>query len=120
MTPTATPEMLEAESILDRAKRLSPAIREKLGFELLYSVSPPPNSDADWTYWKAELVRRSEAVENGAMKSYTLEEAMARIRKAREEREPWPPSAPTPPRWMSHGRASTTTGRKAVRCHLRG
>ncbi|MBY0512326.1 MAG: hypothetical protein K2P78_00255 [Gemmataceae bacterium] len=92
MTPATTtpesPEALEARELIERALTLPPAIRERVGLELLWSVDPPPNSDADWAYWKAELVRRSEAVENGTMKTYTIEEAMAKIRKEREDREP--------------------------------
>ena len=50
-------------------------------------LGDPPNSDADWEFWKAEIMRRIEAVESGKVKALTHEEAMAQIRKAREERE---------------------------------
>jgi len=67
--------------------KLSETDRAIIGRVLLNSVYPPPNSDADWEYWKAEIKRRIEAVESGEMKALMHEEAMAKIRKARKERE---------------------------------
>lgn len=83
--PTATPEM--AEELIERALTLSREDRERIIIALLPSIdSPPGRPDSDWEYWKAEIARRAEAVRNGTVKTHTLEEAMALIRKAREER----------------------------------
>lgn len=73
-----------ADALFESAMKLSATEREALGHRLLDSVAPP--TDADWEYWKAEIKRRVEDVESGRVKPLTLEEAMASIRKAREER----------------------------------
>ena len=82
MTPMIATEEQEAREILDRAMKLLPTTREKLAWELFESVNPPPNSDADRAYWRAEIARRIEAVENGTAKTYTPEEVHESIRKA--------------------------------------
>lgn len=75
----------EGDAILTSALKLPAAEREAIAQRLLDSVGVPP-TDADWEYWKAEIKRRVEDVESGRVKPLTLEEAMASIRKAREER----------------------------------
>jgi putative addiction module component (TIGR02574 family) len=77
----------QAGEILERALQLSVAEREFIALRLLDSIEPPPNTFESKEALQAELKRRIEAVENGTMKTYTLEEAMAKIRSAREERE---------------------------------
>ncbi len=85
MSATLTPE---AEAIIDQALKLSTPEREFLALRLLDSVYPPPNTFESPEALRAELKRRIEAHERGEMKAYTLEEAMAKIRKAREESGP--------------------------------
>jgi putative addiction module component (TIGR02574 family) len=85
MSAATTPEQPETEltpELIERIKKLSPESRERLRALL----GEPPNSDADWEYWKAEIKRRIEDIESGRVKALTHEEAMAFIRKAREER----------------------------------
>jgi hypothetical protein len=92
MSTTTTPETPESEltpELMDRLKKLSPESRDRL--IVLLGGSPPipaPPPVGDWEYWKGEIKRRIEAVERGEMKTYTLEEAMAKIRKDREDRTP--------------------------------
>ena len=84
MNPTTTPQPPETEltpELLDRVFRLSPENRERLRALL----GEPPNSDADWEYWKAEIKRRIEDVESGRVKPLTAEESLASVRKALEE-----------------------------------
>ena len=76
----------EADDVLDRALKLSAAERERIARRLLDSVYPPPNTYESADALRAELVRRVEDVESGRVKALTHEEAMAQIRKAREER----------------------------------
>lgn len=83
MTPTTEPT--DVQDLFDRAMRLPPDVRERFAFDLLRSVNPPPNSDADWAYWKAEIARRIAAVENGTMKTYTLEETIDHLQKVLDE-----------------------------------
>lgn len=85
MSPTLTPK---ARGIVDQAMELSAAEREAIALRLWESIGPPPNSYESPEALRAELQRRIEAIERGEMKTYTAEEAMAIIRKAREEREP--------------------------------
>ena len=86
MTTTETPEAAEARELTERALRLPAPLREKLLLDVARSVNPPPGpSDADWEYWKAEIARRIEAVENGSAKTVTPEELHANIKKALEE-----------------------------------
>jgi putative addiction module component (TIGR02574 family) len=85
MSATTTPE---ARELIDRALKLSEAERETIALRLLESIDAPPNSFESKEALRAELQRRIEAIERGEMKTYTLEEAMAHIRKAREGRKP--------------------------------
>ena len=91
MAATTTPETPESEltpDLIERLQKLSPESRDRL--IVLLGGSPPipaPPPVGDWAYWKEEIKRRIEAVENGTMKTYTLEEAMAKIRKDREDRQ---------------------------------
>lgn len=83
MTPaTITPE---AAAVLDSALKLSATEREAIALRLIDSVRPMPNSDADWEYWKAEIVRRVEDVRSGRVTALTAEESLANVRKALEE-----------------------------------
>lgn len=84
MSATTTPETPETEltpELIERVMKLSHESREKL-LGLLEEVTPiprpPPVGDA--AYWKAEIARRIAAVENGTMKTYTIEETMAYLR----------------------------------------
>ncbi|QJW96099.1 addiction module protein [Frigoriglobus tundricola] len=81
---TTTTETPEVRDVLDRALKLSVAERELIARRLRDSIDAPP-TDADWDYWKAEIKRRIEAVENGTMKTYTLEETMAYLRQVAAE-----------------------------------
>ncbi|MDB5307896.1 MAG: hypothetical protein JWO38_2098 [Gemmataceae bacterium] len=86
MSTATTPEMAEARELIDRAMKLSPAVRESIALELLHSVAPSPgHPGSDWAYWKAEIARRIEAVENGTMKTYTLEETLDYIQSVLDE-----------------------------------
>ena len=84
MSAAATPE---ADEIVERAMKLSEAEREAIALRLLDSIEPPPNAYESPDALRAELLRRVEAFERGEAKGYTHEEAMAKIRKAREDRE---------------------------------
>jgi hypothetical protein len=92
MATTTTPTTLESElppEIIERLQKLSPQSRDQL--IVLLGGSPPipgPPPVGDWAYWKEEIKRRIEAVERGEEKTYALEEAMAKIRKDREDRQP--------------------------------
>jgi len=86
MSTVATSETPEALDIIDRALKLSAAERDLIAQRLRDSVDPPPHPYESADALRAELQRRIEAVENGTMKTYTLEEAMAKIRQDREGR----------------------------------
>jgi hypothetical protein len=92
MAATTTPQTPESEltpELMERLQKLSPESRDRL--IVLLGGSPPipgPPPVGDWAYWKEEIKRRIEAVERGEEKTYTLEEAMAKIRKDREDRQP--------------------------------
>lgn len=86
MSTATTTETPEAREIIDRALKLSAVERAVIGRVLLDSVYPPPNTYESADALRAELVRRVEDVESGRVKALTHEEAMAQIRKAREER----------------------------------
>jgi putative addiction module component (TIGR02574 family) len=95
MTPTTTPELQEARELIDRAMKLPPSLRAEIARTLDESVyGPPPNSDADRAYWKAEIARRIEAVRNGTMKTYTIEETMDYLRIVVNEGRPSSPTSP--------------------------
>jgi putative addiction module component (TIGR02574 family) len=91
MSTTKTPQTPDSEltpELIERLRKLSPESREQL--IVLLGGSPPipdPPPVGDWAYWKEEIKRRIEAVERGEEKTYTLEEAMAKIRKDREDRQ---------------------------------
>jgi putative addiction module component (TIGR02574 family) len=88
MTPTET-ELREARELIDRAMRLSPIARESIAFELLDSLHGPSEDPEEVRKaWKAEIARRIEAVRNGTMKTYTLEETMEYLRKVVDEGRP--------------------------------
>ncbi len=82
-TTSETPETELTPELIARIMKLSQESRERLRRLL----GEPPNTDADWDYWKAEIKRRIEDVESGKVKALSHEEAMAAIRKARLERE---------------------------------
>jgi putative addiction module component (TIGR02574 family) len=88
MTPTET-ELRQARELIDRAMRLSPAARQSIALELLESLQgPPEDAEEVRKAWKAEIARRIEAVRNGTMKTYTLEETMQYLRKVVDEGRP--------------------------------
>jgi putative addiction module component (TIGR02574 family) len=82
MSATMTPK---AHAILDQAMELSANEREFIALRLLESIDPPPNSYASEEELRAEIKRRIEDIESSKVKALTLEEAMANIRKARED-----------------------------------
>lgn len=85
-TTTTTPDAMEARDIVDRAMKLPPAAREGIAHHLLQSVEPPPGPpDSDREYWKVELQRRVESIENGTMKMYTLDETLAHMQQVLDE-----------------------------------
>ena len=91
-TATATEAAPDTEltiELVERAMKLSPENRERL-IELLHAGPPIPTPSpvGDWEYWKAEIKRRIEAVENGTMKTYSIEETMEYLRQIAAEGEP--------------------------------
>ncbi|MDY3558835.1 addiction module protein [Gemmata sp. JC673] len=86
MNTTATPATPEARDVLDRALKLSAPEREVIARRLMDSVAPPPGVYESEDALRAELLRRIEDIESGRVKALTYEEAMAAIRKAREDR----------------------------------
>lgn len=76
-----------AGAVVESAMKLSVAERRAIAERLLESVDLPPNAYDSPEALRAELQRRIEAYDRGEMKGYTREEAMAKIRKAREDRE---------------------------------
>jgi len=91
-TATATEAAPDTEltiELVERAMKLSPENRERL-IELLHAGPPipAPSPVGDWEYWKAEIKRRIEAVENGTMKTYSIEETMEYLRQIAAEGEP--------------------------------
>jgi putative addiction module component (TIGR02574 family) len=76
-----------AGAVVESALKLSAAERRAIAERLLESVDLPPNAYESPEALRAELLRRIEAYDRGEMKAYTLEEAMAKIRTAREDRE---------------------------------
>lgn len=85
MSTTMTPEVQE---IIDRAMKLLPTEREFVALRLLDSVEPPPNSFESPEALRAELKRRIEAVQNGTMKTYSIEETMEHLRQVAAEGSP--------------------------------
>lgn len=84
MSAGTTPETPETEltpELIERVMKLSPQNRERLRMLL----GEPPNSDADWEYWKAEIKRRIDDIQSGRVKAITPEEMFANVRKALEE-----------------------------------
>jgi putative addiction module component (TIGR02574 family) len=82
--PATTPEVT---AIIERALSLTEAERRVIVSRLLASIPTPPNTYDSPEALRAELLRRVEAYDRGEMKGYTHEEAMAKIRKAREDRD---------------------------------
>ena len=73
-----TPELVE------RVLKLSPASRDRL-LGLLAPERPPPLGEADRAALRAELQRRHDAVLDGSMPTYTIEETMAYLRQVAAE-----------------------------------
>lgn len=86
---TDTPETELTPELIERVMKLSPESQARLR-ELLGEGPAVPELEpvGDWTYWKAEIKRRIDAAESGREKPMSHDEAMAAIRKAREERNP--------------------------------
>ena len=80
---TATDETELTPELVERVLKLSPESRGRL----LGLLDPPPTPAwaADPDALRAELQRRIEAVENGTMKTYTIEETMAYLRQVAAE-----------------------------------
>jgi putative addiction module component (TIGR02574 family) len=83
MSATTTPE---ARELIDRALQLSSVEREAIALRLLDSIDPPPNAFESKEAFRTELQRRIEAIQNGTMKSYSIEETMAYLRQESSER----------------------------------
>ena len=86
MSASITPETPEAREIIDRALKLSPPERETIARVLLESVFPPDDPEEAKKAWRAELQRRMDAIDNGTMKTYSIEETMAYLRQQCAER----------------------------------
>lgn len=85
MTPATSPENPEVRDLIDRAMKLPPEVREQIAHDLLDSVYPPEDPEQVKTAWRAELQRRMDAIQNGTMKTYSIEESMAYIRQSLAE-----------------------------------
>jgi len=89
MSTTSVSETELTPDLIEQVKKLSPESLDKLR-DLIDRAAPipgpPPVGDA--AYWKAEILRRSEAVENGTMKTYTLEETLERLQRVVDEESP--------------------------------
>ena len=69
-----------AEALLADALRLSPEVRAELAAELLASLDGPADPDAE-TAWAAEIERRVDAIEAGAVALEPWEDVKRRIEK---------------------------------------
>jgi putative addiction module component (TIGR02574 family) len=69
-----------AEALLADALRLSPEVRAELAAELLASLDGPADPDAD-AAWAAEIERRVDAIETGAVALEPWEDVKRRIEK---------------------------------------
>jgi Putative addiction module component len=88
MTLTET-ESREARELIDRALKLSPIARESIAFELLESLEGPSEDPEEIKRGvREEIIRRVEAVRNGTMKMYTIEETMEYLQKIVDEARP--------------------------------
>ncbi|HVL13778.1 MAG TPA: addiction module protein [Gemmata sp.] len=86
MSATTTPETPEARDIIERALQLPPVERERIAHQLLDSVYPPDDPEEVKRAWRAELQHRMDAIRDGTMKTYSVEETMAYLRQALAER----------------------------------
>jgi len=68
-------------SVLADALRLDPDARAELAAELLASLDGPADPDAE-TAWAAEIDRRIEAIETGAIHLEPWDDVRQRIEKA--------------------------------------
>jgi putative addiction module component (TIGR02574 family) len=79
----------QAREIVARAMTLPPDVREEVALELLGSVDHPPEDPEEVKKaWQEELARRMKAVEDGTMRTYSMEETMAYLRQTVSERGP--------------------------------
>jgi putative addiction module component (TIGR02574 family) len=69
-----------AEAVLADALRLAPAARAELAAELLASLEGPADPGAEEA-WAAEIERRVEAIESGAVTLEPWEDVKLRIEK---------------------------------------
>lgn len=69
-----------AEAVLADALRLTPEARAELAAELLASLDGPADSDAE-AAWAAEIERRVDAIESGAVALEPWEDVKRRIEK---------------------------------------
>ena len=69
-----------AEALLADALRLSPEVRAELAAELLASLDGPADPDAE-AAWAAEIERRVDAIEAGAVALEPWEDVKRRIEK---------------------------------------
>ncbi len=86
MPTPATPETELTPDLIDRVRKLSPQSKDKLVGLLLDELEGPPDDPEEVRKaWKDEIARRIEAVRNGTMKTYTLEETMEYLQRVVDE-----------------------------------
>jgi Putative addiction module component len=85
-TTSETPETELTPELMERLKKLSPESRDRL-IVFLGGLPPIPGPPpvGDWEYWKAEIKRRIEDIENGKAKPITPEELFDNVQKALAE-----------------------------------
>jgi putative addiction module component (TIGR02574 family) len=86
MAVSTSPELQEAREVVDRAMKLPPAVREGIALQIIQSLEPTP-TDAD-NDLRAEIARRLEAIKDGTMKMYSLEETMTYLQSVVDEDRP--------------------------------
>lgn len=82
-------ELRETREIVDRAMKLSRAARESVARELIETLDEVSEDvERDKQAFREELARRIEAVKNGTMKTYTVEETMDYLQTVVDEAQP--------------------------------
>ena len=83
MTPTSTQSGLTSE-LIERVQNLTHAEKAQL-VGLMFNDEPTEEPGDVAKAWKAEIARRIAAVENGTMKTHTLNETMTFLRSVATE-----------------------------------
>jgi len=77
-----TPELIE------RVGKLAPGEQERLGILIAGGLNgQPKETEEDRQWWREEIRRRVESIQNGTAKFYTLEETLAHMDEAIAESE---------------------------------